>query len=128
MINKDSLVCHVLNGQTKEQYISLLIFGFLGLLVSILVELLRAKNKIKEKGGFSFAIWFTDNWARTLLSILVIVIGVLYAPDLGKGFGLDLQVGNKGALITGFMTDKLIEALISLQPQVVLSNIFAKKE
>ncbi len=82
---------------------------------------------MKDTFGFSIKIWMNDNWIRFILSIIIIFVGVLYTSDLGKQFGLDLQVNNKGALITGFMTDKLIETLISLQPQIILSNIFIKK-
>ena len=122
MINKDSLINDVLSGQTKEQYITLIIFAFLGLIGSLLVELIRNKEVIKKSGGFSLGYWFTNNFARLLLSIIIVFVGVLYTEDL-----VGIAIGNKGALVMGFCTDKIIETIISLKLNV-LSKLTKSKE
>ncbi len=98
-------------------------FGFVGLISSILVELIRHKNVVKSKGGFSIGYWFQDNFARVLLSIIIIIVGVLYSDDL-----VGVGVGNKGALVLGFCTDKIIETIISLKLTNVLSKLVKPKE
>jgi hypothetical protein len=105
----------LLGDRSKEEYIGLVIFALIGLVASALIEIVRARKKIKARGGFSLKIWLYDNWARILLSILVILIGVLYGPEIGKSIGITLEVGNKAALVTGFMTDKIIEALVTIK-------------
>lgn len=126
MINKDSLISNVLNGQSTEMYISLIIFAIIGLLISVFIELIRARKKIIAKGGFSLPIWFSDNWSRCVLSILIIFVGVFFSPEIGSFFGLDMIVGNKGALFAGFMTDKVIEALLILDPKELIRKLLTK--
>lgn len=123
MINKDSLLSDVLNGQSKEQYLSLLICGAIGLIASLLVEVIRHKDDIKKSGGFNIAYYLRDNFARMLLSIIIITIGVLYSKDL-----VGIDIGNKGALVTGFCTDKIIETIVSLKLTNVLGDLIKSKE
>ena len=122
-----TILSNVLNGQTKEQYISLVIFAIIGLLISALVELIRARRKIVAKGGFSLSVWFSDNWQRSILSILIISVGVLFSPEIGKFFGLDINLSNKGALVTGFMTDKIVEALLIIDLKALLNKALNKQ-
>lgn len=122
MINKDSLYTSIIGSYSKEEYISLLLYGFIGLLGSILVELIRHKKNIKSNGGFNTAYWVADNFYRLLLSVLVIVIGVLYTQDL-----VGMSVGNKGAVVLGFCTDKIIETLVSLKLTNILTSLKSKK-
>ena len=123
MINSDSLVYSILSGQTKEQYLGLILFGFLGLIASVLVELIRHKSNIKITGGFNLGYWFTDNFARLLLSILIVFVGVLYTQDL-----VGIEIGNKGALVMGFCTDKIIETIVSLKLTNVLGSLIKPKK
>jgi len=113
------LTSNILNGQTKEQFIALLLWGFVGFIFSILIELLRHTKKIKTKGGFNFAFWLKDNTIRFILSVLAIVIGVLFTPDLiGK------DIGNFSALLAGLVTDKIIEALTKFKSII---NVYGTK-
>lgn len=123
MIDKKDLCNNLLNGKTKEEYLVLVICAIIGLIASLLVELIRHKNDIKKKGGFSFIYWLQDNWSRMLLSVIIILIGVLYTQDL-----VGIEVGNKGALVMGFCTDKIIETIVSLKLTNVLSNLTKTKE
>lgn len=127
MINKDSLYSNILNGHSKEAFLSFILFAVIGFVISALVEVVRARKKIREKGGFSIKIWASDNWARTLLSLITICVGVLYSPEIGKMIGMNLEVSNGGSLIAGFMTDKIIEVLITINPQELISKLLAKK-
>lgn len=123
MINKDSLCNAVFNGQSKETYISLLIYASIGLLMSVLVELIKGRKNIKEKGGFSILYWGENNWDRILLSILAIIVGVNFTEDL-----INIQVSNLGALTMGFVTDKIVEALITFKDKFNLGKFFKRTE
>lgn len=126
MIDKDTLVTNILNGQTKEQYTSLLIFAFIGLLISICAQLIRARKRIKTKGGFSLKVWINENYLRAIMSILVIIVGVLYSPEIGGYIGVDLQVNNFGALITGAITDVLVDVIVNLDIKARVQSILSK--
>lgn len=106
------IVNNLLNGHTIEDFIVYVIFGFIGLILSLIVEVFRSKNKIKTRGGFSFAFWITDNYKilRVLLSIIAVIIGVLFSEQL-----LGFSINNWGAIVAGFSTDKIVETLISLK-------------
>jgi hypothetical protein len=110
---------HILNGQTSEQFVALLFWGLMGFFCSILIELLRHTKKIKTKGGFDFVFWFKDNSIRFILSVLTIIIGVLFTNDLiGK------DIGNFSALLSGLVTDKIIEALTKFKSII---NVYGTK-
>lgn len=109
-MDKTNITNNVLNGQTPDQFVSLLIWGFVGFIFSIFLELLRHKKKIKTNGGFVLSFWLKDNIIRFILSIMAIVIGVLFTPDLiGK------DISNFSALLAGLVTDKIIEALTKIK-------------
>ncbi len=122
VICKDSIINGLFNGQSTNDVIILVICGFLGLLGSCLVELIRHKNDVKDKGGFSAGYWIKDNFARVLLSILITSIGVLYSKEL-----VGIEVGNKGAMAVGFLSDKIIETLLSLDTNNIVGNLFKPK-
>ncbi len=106
------IVGKLLNGHTTEDFIVYLIFGFVGLVLSLIVEIIRSKNKIKARGGFSFAFWITDNYKvlRVFLSVVSVILGVLFSEQL-----LGFSINNWGAIIAGFSTDKIVETLFSLK-------------
>jgi len=110
MINTDSLFYKAFGTASREDYVVLISYGILGLLISMLIELIRNKNKIKSQGGFKLTYWFYDNFARILLSIIAIFVGIQFSPEL-----LNLKISNWGALVAGISTDKIIETLVSLK-------------
>ena len=109
-MDKTVLKNELMNGLDSEQFISLLIWGLLGLLLSTLLETIRHKDKIKTKGGFSFIFWLKDNIVRLTVSLIAVIIGVSFSKDL-----IGINVSNMGALSAGFCTDKIIEALIKFK-------------
>lgn len=117
----------LLEKRPLAEYGGLIIFSIIGFVISVLIELLRTRKKIKAKGGFSIKVWLLDNWVRSSLSIILILVGVLYIPEIGKLIGFDLEVNNKGALVAGFMTDKIIEALITIKPKQIIDKLISKR-
>lgn len=116
-MNKDTLMYNILNGQSNEDFISLLFWGLIGFVFSVLIEMIRHKNKIKKTGGFSIIFWLKDNSNRIILSILAIIVGVLFSNDLiGK------EISNWGAFLSGLVTDKIIEALTKYKSIIKISN------
>lgn len=112
---KTQIVENVLQGKSSVEYITLIIFALIGLVISAIIEVIRARKKIKAKGGFSLKVWVLDNWLRVFLSFMIISVGVLFTDDIGNYLGINIGVGQKGALVMGFMTDKIIEALMTVK-------------
>ncbi len=110
MINKDSIVCAALNGQSNNDFIALLLWALLGVLASLLIELLRNKDKIRKSGGFSPLYWFQNNIVRLLLSIICIIVGL----NFGDKFGFEIKT-MFGAFAIGLSTDKILEAIVSMK-------------
>jgi hypothetical protein len=116
-MDKELLKSNILNGETSEQFVSLLIWGLIGFLFSILIELGRHKDKIQKLGGFSLGYWLKDNIIRFILSILTIIIGSLFSNELiGK------NMNNWSAFLTGLVTDKIIEALSKYKSIIIIKN------
>lgn len=123
-MNKDSVLKNLFNGQSMDVVIPLFIWGLIGLLFSAIVDLLRNHTKIERTGGFSWAFWLGDNSLRFILSLLAVFIGSVFNDKL---LGIS---GNIGALLVGFCTDKLIEALVKFKDKINFDNIlgnFIKK-
>ena len=115
-MNIDSIKNNFFNGQDINVIIPFLIWGYIGLVLSLLVDIVRNKEKIKRLGGFSPSFWFQDNFVRMISSIIVVLVGCLFSEDL-----LGIK-GNLGAFAAGFITDKLIEMLIKFRSNVRLFN------
>lgn len=120
MINIDSIQSNFLNGQNINDFIPLLIWGLIGLTLSIFVDILRNKEKIKRTGGFNLAYWIKDNSVRFIVSLITVLIGCIFSDDL---LGI---TGNLGALMAGFITDKIIEMLVKFRNNVDLTKLFTK--
>lgn len=103
-------LAHLLIGeQSSEAFLAALIFGLIGLLASLFVQLIKSHRKIADTGGFSLIRWLQDNYARIILSFLIILVGA------AKGELVSQHFGDWGCLGLGFMTDKAIEALLKIK-------------
>lgn len=102
-MDNNILIDILLNGQTKESFIALLIYGYFGLIISVLIELLMHSKKIK-KAGFSFKYFFKDNFLRLIISVLSVVAGATFTEDI-----IGVPVSIKGAFILGLASDKVIQ-------------------
>lgn len=111
-MDKTIVTNHILNGQTPEQFIALLFWGFIGLLTSILIERMISKS-VKSIKHPPLNEYLKENIARLLLSLIAVLIGVLFTPDL-----LGRDINNFSALLAGLSTDKLIELLIKLKSAI----------
>lgn len=120
---QDTVASHFLNGQTKASFIAIMLWGLIGFVFSVILDLIRHRDKIKKKGGFSLAYWITDNWLRAVASIMAIFIGSIFSEDL-----FDTPVSNKGALIAGLVTDKTIEAFMFLKDKINVSALWKPKQ
>lgn len=124
-MNKDTLISNVLGGQSIEEFLSLLIWGLLGLIFSISIELVRHNKKIKRTGGFNITFYLKDNLARFISTILAMVVGIIFKDEF---FGISDM---KGAIIAGLVTDKIIEAISKFKDSIniqSLVNVFTKKQ
>ena len=97
-----------LGEQTLVQFSVQLTWGLIGLIGSILIQILKSKSKIKQNGGFRLGHWLDDNLIRLLISFLIIFVGSV------RGDLVVNQFGEYGCMGLGFMTDKAIEALLKL--------------
>ena len=109
-MDNNILLDTLLNGQTKEGFIALLIYGYLGLIISLLIELMFHSKKIKKTGGFKIRYYFKDNIYRLIISILSVVIGATFTEDI-----IGVAVSLKGAFILGLASDKVIQWVIKLK-------------
>lgn len=108
-MDKTTVETNILNGQTPDQFVALLFWGLIGFICSILIERTISK-RIKTVPHLPFGEYVKENIARFLLSIMAILIGVLFTPDL-----LGRDISNFSALLVGLGTDKIIEILIKLK-------------
>lgn len=123
-MNKDSLQANFLNGQSSEEFTASLIWAGIGLLLSMMLELV-ASSKVKRTGGFSFGFWLKDNIIRIITSVFVIFVGSAFGDKITG------EIPNWGAFLIGFVTDKVIESLIKFKSKVDISQIimiFTKKK
>lgn len=121
-INKDSIINEALNGTSTNDFVAYLLWAGVGLIASVLIELIRHHKAIKDKGGFSIKFWLLDNLARFLLSIIAIIVGILFSPDV-----LGVTISNFGAFMAGLVTDKIVEALITLKDKINIGALWKPK-
>lgn len=114
-MDRDNLTTLLIDGQTTEQFTVNLVLGLIGLIGSLLVQLIRSWDTIKSTGGFSIIRWLQDNYFRVLLSILIILVGAARFELVTNHFG------DWGAMGLGFMTDKVIEGLLKLKKSLKLN-------
>jgi hypothetical protein len=121
-LNRDSIIGDVFNGISSNQFIACLIWAMLGIIASFLIEVMRHNKVIKANGGFSIKVWLSDNLTRAGLSVIVVICGIIFAPDL-----LNTDQGIKGAFLSGLVTDKSIETLIKLKETINIGALWKKK-
>ena len=120
--NKDSVLNDVFGGESGNKLVALIIFAVIGFVVSLLVDRIKNNRKIKSNGGFSFDYWIRDNWARMILSVIVIILGILFTPQI---FGI--QISTWGALVAGFCTDTIVAMLLNLDTKALLTSFLQKR-
>lgn len=121
-MNKDTIQANFLNGQTLNDVSPLMLWGIIGFILSVLIDILRNKEKIKRTGGFNLSYWLKDNIVRLLISIIAIFIGCIFTEDL---FNIK---GNLGGLMAGFMTDKVVEALVKFRSNIDITKFLTKEK
>lgn len=118
-MNKDSLQVYLLNGISIESFYASFVWGIIGFIASMILELI-ASSKIKKTGGFSFNFWIKDNFFRVIVSFIIILIGSTFGTQITG------QLQNWSSLIIGFITDKLIEGLIKFKKKIDVESILNK--
>lgn len=96
----------MLLGMEWIQFISFLMFGYLGLVISYLIQLYKYYPRINKNGGFS--IWFaiSDNWIRIMIGLLIIPVGIRFSQEL-----LGITITEWTAFLSGFFSDRTIDSL-----------------
>jgi hypothetical protein len=97
----------LLNNINPVKFIVLYIYGLIGIISAFMLDLFGKWKKIKQKGGFKFSYWFEDNWARLILSLFILFVGIVTTSEL---VGTEPSVYN--ALLTGLSTDKVIKTFL----------------
>lgn len=123
-MDKTNLENYFLNGQPLEEVTASALWGLIGLLLSVLIEIIRGSQSIKIKGGFRFGTYLENNIVRIVASIIIVVIGSVF----GRMITGEIPVW--ACCLIGFVTDKVIEALIKFKPNIDISKIltiFVKK-
>jgi hypothetical protein len=92
------------NGVTWEMFISFLLLGFFGLMCSVVFDVYSSGIDANE---FEFKKFWKRNKIRTILSLLMLVVGILFSEQL-----LGASLNTWTAFLAGFTSDKLIENLL----------------
>lgn len=78
----------------------------LGQLYCISSEQVKHAPRIAAYGGFSFKIWLKENWARSVSTAIVMVIGVLFAEPV-----LNMELNELTAFLSGVFADVTADAI-----------------
>lgn len=107
----------ILGGLTIVQLISYFVWSILGFITSLLIEIIRHRKTVKERGGFSIKYWIADNSARFLLTIVAMIVGIVFSTQM-----LNIQPSIFEAFSAGLISDKIIEAIIKLKDTLNINN------
>lgn len=104
---KTDIISNLLGGNSIADFISALIFAFLGAFVSLLLHTTqRNVNSTTSPVQFSFKFMFKDNWKRILTTFIFIIICVRFVKELT---GLELNMFYAFAI--GICNDKIVQVL-----------------
>lgn len=93
------------SGIDGPTFVAYFLIGILGIAASILHEVFRKREKIKEAGGFKLGVLWSDNKLRIAFSLVFVLVGIIIGGELG------FIVNKAFSFLAGFATDKFIETL-----------------
>lgn len=96
-----SFIEKLLNGLSLSDFLAYFIMGFIGFIISVLLQFYKAKNYDIKK-------WWEDQKFRAILTIFIIAIGVIFQEQFTGS-----QVSLFGALEAGLITDVIIDRFIT---------------
>lgn len=94
-----------LNNEPHQLFV-LMFYGYIGAILSYLIQVYKYFPRIKKESGFSPYFALKDNWLRGLLTIIIVPVGILFSEEL-----LQIKISPFTSMIAGFMSDKTIDAL-----------------
>ena len=105
--DKEKLTSLLFNGIDPLAFFVYLFYGYVGMVVSVIVEYIdRTKaDKLKDPNrpvGFSIGYWWRDNKLKTFLSLIMIPISIVFCSDVAG-----VPISNFVALLIGGGSDKL---------------------
>lgn len=89
-----------------QQFGVLLFYGYIGALLSYLIQVYKYFPRIKKESGYSILYALRDNIWRLLLTFIIVPVGILFSEEL-----LQFKISAFTSLLAGFMSDKTIDAL-----------------
>ena len=92
------------DGITFEMFIVFLLFGLVGTITSVLLDVYSSGTSMKK---FSLKYWWSGNKVRALLSLLILVVGIIFSEQL-----LSIKMSNWASFLVGLTSDKIIENLL----------------
>jgi len=98
----------IIEGLTFEKLGIFYAIGLLGMVMSMLLQQIHHSEPIKAHGGFKWTTWFLENWKRTVLNLLGILVGILFSEHL---LGITLTAWS--AFLSGWATDDVIDSLLN---------------
>jgi len=99
---------NIIEGLTWTKLFQFYAIGLLGMVISMLVQQVHHAQVIQAHGGFKWSKWILENWKRTVLNLLGILVGVLFTENL---LGITLTAWS--AFLAGYATDDVIDALVN---------------
>lgn len=104
---KAGIVENLLGPTSLVDYVSSIIFAFIGVFVSLMLHATkRDVNSTNTPVKFSFWFLLKDNWKRLLTGILMVLVCIRFLKELT---GLELNMFYAFAI--GFCNDKIIQIL-----------------
>lgn len=94
-----------LNGMSLVSFCVFLLWAYIGVLVNVLLEYYGRSSK-KTSTKFSFKYWWTDNWAKILLSLLLVPIAIVFCEEV-----VGMEINNYAAILIGGGSDRLIAVM-----------------
>jgi hypothetical protein len=104
----NGVINNIIGEISLVDFFTFFVLAFVGLVLSILVELYKRWPKIKEYGGFSFGTWIKENGLRIIIGIMFIPLAIVFSDDL-----LGVHIGKFTAFLMGFTQDKFIDMLVN---------------
>jgi len=97
-----------LEGITLTKFLLLYALALLGMITSILAHQVKYAKKIQRMGGFKMATWVNENWQRSALTLIVMLIGIIFSEET-----IGIPLTPWAAFLAGFTTDKIIDSLLN---------------
>lgn len=104
----DNILALNIVGIPALSFLYFFMWAGLGQALSILQQQIKSAPKIKRLGGFEWRIWVEENWKRWAVTVICMIVGVAFTPQLS---GQPLTEFT--AFMAGYLTDKTADSLLN---------------